>query len=60
MIAELRNFTRMSEMLDADRVLALVDRFFELAAGAALKFRVLRGATLIAAGAFQLDISRPR
>lgn len=32
MIAELRNFTRMSEMLDADRVLGLVDRFFELAA----------------------------
>jgi adenylate cyclase len=32
LIAELRNFTRMSEMLDADRVLGLVDRFFELAA----------------------------
>ncbi len=32
LIAELRNFTRMSEMLDAERVLALVDRFFELAA----------------------------
>jgi len=32
MITELRNFTRMSEMLDADRVLRLVDRFFELAA----------------------------
>jgi len=32
----------------------------EPAAGAALKFRVLRGATLIAAGTFQLDISRPR
>lgn len=35
LIAELRNFTRMSEMLDAERVLALVDRFFALAAGAA-------------------------
>jgi adenylate cyclase len=32
LFAELRNFTRMSEMLDAERVLALVDRFFELAA----------------------------
>jgi class 3 adenylate cyclase len=32
LIAELRNFTRMSEMLDPERVLALVDRFFELAA----------------------------
>ena len=32
LIAELRNFTRMSEMLDAERVLAQVDRFFELAA----------------------------
>lgn len=32
LIAELRNFTRMSEMLDAERVLALADRFFELAA----------------------------
>jgi len=32
LIAELRNFTRMSEMLDPERVLALVDRFFETAA----------------------------
>jgi class 3 adenylate cyclase len=32
MIAELRNFTRMSEMLEPDRVLALVDEFFECAA----------------------------
>jgi class 3 adenylate cyclase len=32
LIAELRNFTRMSEMLDAERVLGQVDRFFELAA----------------------------
>lgn len=31
-IAELRNFTRMSEMLDAERVLALADRFFDLGA----------------------------
>jgi adenylate cyclase len=34
LIAELRNFTRMSEMLDADRVLALADRFFALVATA--------------------------
>lgn len=32
LIAELRNFTRMSEMLDPERVLALADGFFELAA----------------------------
>lgn len=32
LIAELRNFTRMSEMLEAARVLALADQFFELAA----------------------------
>jgi class 3 adenylate cyclase len=34
--AELRNFTRLSEMLDADRVLQLVSTFFSLA-GAAVK-----------------------
>ncbi|MEO8717242.1 MAG: adenylate/guanylate cyclase domain-containing protein [Burkholderiales bacterium] len=34
LIAELRNFTRMSEMLEPDRVLALADQFFERAAGA--------------------------
>jgi adenylate cyclase len=34
--AELRNFTRLSEMLDADRVLQLVSSFFSLA-GAAVK-----------------------
>jgi adenylate cyclase len=34
--AELRNFTRLSEMLDADRVLQLVSGFFSLA-GAAVK-----------------------
>lgn len=32
LIAELRNFTRMSEMLEPERVLGLVDRFFEMAA----------------------------
>src|SRR3954463_12234433 len=32
--AELRNFTRLSEMLDADRVLQLVSGFFSLAAAA--------------------------
>ena len=32
LIAELRNFTRMSEMLESDRVLALADQFFECAA----------------------------
>jgi len=32
LIAELRNFTSMSEMLDAARVLALADQFFECAA----------------------------
>jgi len=36
LFAELRNFTSMSEMLDAARVLALVDQFFECAAGAVL------------------------
>jgi len=35
LFAELRNFTRMSEMLEPDRVLALVDQFFECAASAA-------------------------
>jgi adenylate cyclase len=35
LIAELRNFTRMSEMLDAERVLALADRFFALVANIA-------------------------
>jgi adenylate cyclase len=34
MFAELRNFTRMSEMLEPDRVLALADQFFECAARA--------------------------
>jgi len=34
LIAELRNFTSMSEMLDAARVLALVDQFFDCAAAA--------------------------
>lgn len=34
MFAELRNFTRMSEMLDPARVLALADQFFDCAAGA--------------------------
>ena len=32
LFAELRNFTSMSEMLDAARVLALADQFFECAA----------------------------
>jgi len=36
LFAELRNFTRMSEMLDAARVLALADEFFECAARAVL------------------------
>jgi class 3 adenylate cyclase len=35
LFAELRNFTRMSEMLDAARVLALADQFFDCAARAA-------------------------
>ena len=34
LIAELRNFTRMSEMLDPERVLALADQFFEHASRA--------------------------
>ncbi len=34
LIAELRNFTRMSEMLDPERVLGLADQFFERAARA--------------------------
>ncbi|MGH8706877.1 MAG: adenylate/guanylate cyclase domain-containing protein [Burkholderiales bacterium] len=34
LIAELRNFTRMSEMLEPGRVLALADQFFERAAHA--------------------------
>jgi len=34
LFAELRNFTRMSEMLEPERVLALVDQFFECAARA--------------------------
>ena len=34
MLVELRNFTRMSEMLDASRVLSLANDFFALAAGA--------------------------
>ena len=34
LFAELRNFTRMSEMLEPDRVLELVDQFFECAARA--------------------------
>ena len=34
LFAELRNFTSMSEMLDAARVLALADQFFECAAHA--------------------------
>ncbi|HWV90398.1 MAG TPA: hypothetical protein VNZ59_09960, partial [Burkholderiales bacterium] len=35
MYAELRNFTRLSEVLQADRVLALTNEFFALAANAA-------------------------
>jgi len=34
LFAELRNFTSMSEMLDAARVLALADQFFDCAAAA--------------------------
>jgi len=34
MLVELRNFTRMSEMLDAARVLSLANDFFALVAGA--------------------------
>jgi adenylate cyclase len=34
LIAELRNFTSMSEMLDAARVLALADQFFDCSAAA--------------------------
>lgn len=34
LFAELRNFTSMSEMLDAARVLALADQFFDCAASA--------------------------
>ncbi len=34
LIAELRNFTRMSEMLEPERVLRLADQFFECAAQA--------------------------
>jgi len=34
LFAELRNFTRMSEMLDAARVLAFADQFFDCAARA--------------------------
>jgi class 3 adenylate cyclase len=34
LIAELRNFTRMSEMLEPERVLGLADQFFECAAHA--------------------------
>jgi class 3 adenylate cyclase len=37
LIAELRNFTRMSEMLEPERVLGLADQFFECAAQAAAK-----------------------
>ncbi len=37
LIAELRNFTRMSEMLEPDRVLALADQFFECAAAVVAK-----------------------
>lgn len=37
LIAELRNFTRMSEMLEPERVLRLADQFFECAAQAAAK-----------------------
>jgi adenylate cyclase len=37
LIAELRNFTRMSEMLDPERVLALADQFFDCAAHAVAK-----------------------
>lgn len=37
LIAELRNFTRMSEMLEPQRVLALADQFFECAALAVAK-----------------------
>jgi adenylate cyclase len=38
LIAELRNFTRMSEMLEAGRVLALADQFFECAASAVAEY----------------------
>ena len=37
LIAELRNFTRMSEMLEPERVLGLADQFFECAAHAVAK-----------------------
>jgi adenylate cyclase len=37
LIAELRNFTRMSEMLEPARVLGLADQFFERAAQAVAK-----------------------
>ena len=37
LIAELRNFTRMSEMLEPARVLGLADQFFECAAQAVAK-----------------------
>jgi class 3 adenylate cyclase len=37
LIAELRNFTRMSEMLEPARVLGLADQFFECAAQAVTK-----------------------
>lgn len=37
LIAELRNFTHMSEMLEPQRVLGLADQFFECAAGAVAK-----------------------
>lgn len=37
LIAELRNFTRMSEMLEPARVLGLADQFFECAASAVAK-----------------------
>lgn len=37
LIAELRNFTRMSEMLEPTRVLGLADQFFECAAQAVAK-----------------------
>ena len=37
LIAELRNFTRMSEMLEPERVLGLADQFFECAAQAVAK-----------------------
>jgi len=36
-IAELRNFTRMSEMLEPERVLRLADQFFDCAAQAVAK-----------------------